>query len=765
MHKLKLGGPVVAALAAVALSGCRVQERGPLKIAERGAPAKYSIVLPDGPGLSQAYAAEELRDHVEKMTGVRLPIVTNAVPTRAVYLEDATATLGDDAFRIFAKGRDLHIAGGKRGVLYGVYEILERFGGCGWFTSWRTVIPERAAFEISETIDDTQRPAFLFRMTTAADVRHNTRQDFKTRLRFNAYGYSYGRPDKFGGESFRFVKGSRNCHTFLELVPPKKYFADHPEYFSEVNGVRRNGQTQLCLTNSDVEDIVVREVLKKFEADPTAEAVGISQDDWANYCTCPKCKAVDDEEGAHSGSLVRFLNRVAERVCARLPNVYIETLAYQYTRKPPKKTRLHPRVVPCLCSIECDFSKPLSDATVKANAAFREDLVGWSKMTDNLYLWDYTTDYRYYLHPFPNVPVLQDNVKFFRDHSVKFLFEEAAGGSLHADMESLKTYLISKFLWNPDQPMEPLVDRFINGVYGKAAPYARAYYDRYMARCKVGTKRHMGCFAFDAPELFPDDFIDWAWKNWQAAEKSVQDDPTALFAVRMAEMGPLAVKMDWWTENLPRVWVTCDPCAFKLPADEIRRTYAAFMDRYTEGCKAVPGVRLGNLKVRHDYRLRNWKTLVDMKVPEKGTDSVSIPCTLLDCWNETRADVKPDKAATDGQAFCVVNHVNSPSVYLNIENVAYDKGAKYRARIRVKVERVPNAKGEAFLAKIGTVSLVKRVEEIPNDDYQWYDLGTTELQPGKPFEFRLGRFENGGGRTAVTALWLDRLELTRADAK
>ena len=51
-----------------------------LVLAERGAPPAYTIVVPEKASPSQRYAAEELRDFTEQMTGVKLPIATDAKP-------------------------------------------------------------------------------------------------------------------------------------------------------------------------------------------------------------------------------------------------------------------------------------------------------------------------------------------------------------------------------------------------------------------------------------------------------------------------------------------------------------------------------------------------------------------------------------------------------------------------------------------------------------------------------------------------------------
>ena len=47
-------------------------------LAERGKAAAYSIVIPAKALPPLKYAAEELRDFIEKTTGVKLPIVTDA---------------------------------------------------------------------------------------------------------------------------------------------------------------------------------------------------------------------------------------------------------------------------------------------------------------------------------------------------------------------------------------------------------------------------------------------------------------------------------------------------------------------------------------------------------------------------------------------------------------------------------------------------------------------------------------------------------------
>ena len=68
------------------------------------------------------------------------------------------------------------------------------------------------------------------------------------------------------------------------------------------------------------------------------------------------------------------MNQVAEQVEKEFPNVWIETLAYQYTRKPPKMIPPRHNVVPSLCTIECDFSLPLDKSPYPQNVRFVEHI-------------------------------------------------------------------------------------------------------------------------------------------------------------------------------------------------------------------------------------------------------------------------------------------------------------------------------------------------------------------------------------------------------
>ena len=586
-----------------------------LRLAVRGESAAYTIVIPAKASPSQKYAAEELRDFTEKTTGVRLPIATDdsPLPAKAIILgqtkytddlvgrgKNAAGNLGEDGFRLVARPPHLLVVGSpKRGTLYGVYELLERFAGCRWYASWHTVAPARERIEVPATLDDVQVPAFAMREPYWYDVlRH---PEFAARLRVNNNSNN-ALDEKYGGSSFRFGGGLGSCHTFETLLPPDKYYDAHPEYFSMVKGKRLKHHSQLCLTNPDVLYIVTANVLDRIRRDPGAKFYGVSQNDWYNFCECPDCKAVDDEEESHAGTMIRFVNAIAESVEKEFPDVIIETLAYQYTRKPPKKTRLRRNVVPCLCTIECDFARPIPESPYEQNISFMEDIKVWAQQTDQLYVWDYTTDFLNYTMPFPNVYALQGNIKFLRDSNVKELFEQGAYQGRHADFAELKAWLLSKWMWNPELPVEPLLDDFFSGYYGKAAPYVRAWFEtvhRLQLMRSLSAEHPLRIFDDVPKSVIPDAVLDLAADTWKQALDAVKDDPATSYNVRMA-----AFPVDYL--RLERMRPTLDKATDAQKA-EAKRLAKSLLERLDE----AKDIRLAENNDRFGHIVWKWRTLVE----------------------------------------------------------------------------------------------------------------------------------------------------------
>ena len=177
-----------------------------------------------------------------------------------------------------------------------------------------------------------------------------------------------------------------------------------------------------------------------------------------------------EEEGSPSGPVIRFVNKVAEA----FPDKIISTLAYQYSRQAPVVTKPLANVQIMLCTIELNRAQSIE--LDPSSRQFLKDIVDWGKISNHLYLWDYTVNFSNHISPFPNLHVLQPNIQFFVKNGALEHFQQSNTDNGH-EFSELKSYLISRLLWNPDVNADSVINQFLDGYYGAAAPYIRNYID------------------------------------------------------------------------------------------------------------------------------------------------------------------------------------------------------------------------------------------------------------------------------------------------
>jgi hypothetical protein len=216
---------------------------------------------------------------------------------------------------------------------------------------------------------------------------------------------------------------------------------------------------------------MVEELRNRIKENPEAKIWSVSQNDNYYNCQCALCSKIDEDEGSPAGSLLSFVNKIARE----FPDKIISTLAYQYTRKPPKTIRPEKNVNIMLCSIEAERNKSLAEDT--SGDSFINDLAEWSQLTNNIIVWDYVVQFTNLISPFPNFHVLQPNIQSFHKYSVPMIFEQGAGKREGTELNELRTYLIAKLLWNPYLNIDSLMNDFLQGYYGKAGKYIREYID------------------------------------------------------------------------------------------------------------------------------------------------------------------------------------------------------------------------------------------------------------------------------------------------
>ena len=453
---------------------------------------------------SEVYAAERFQSLFVRASGIKLPIVkTTNRPDRHVFIGVGkamrTSAVGFDVsefgpgdLRIVVRGNSIAIAGGRpRGTLYGVYAFLENTLGVRFLTYDQTHVPKITSPHNLAPVDYFYHPPLIFRFCSYVENRSN--QEFAVKLRNNNTGSSIDA--RLGGNTgLRLIN-----HSFAAQIPSAKYGEEHPEFYCEIDGKRlakvKNDSydNQPCLTNPDVLRIVTANVLKQLADHPGMENISVSQNDNNKHCRCVKCLAIDEREGTPMGSLLTFVNAVADEVAARDPGVMVGTLSYRYSRKPPETIRPRPNVQIQLCSIEACLMHAINDPTCPKNVEFCRDMNEWGKICDNIFVWNYNVNFGGYQLPCPNLRVIEPNIRYFVANNARGIFMQAAGGTLAGEFSDLRNYMISNLLWDPTRSGEQLMNEFLDLHYGRSAKPIRRFISLVHDRAEA-SGLHQGCF-------------------------------------------------------------------------------------------------------------------------------------------------------------------------------------------------------------------------------------------------------------------------------
>jgi hypothetical protein len=744
-----------------------------ITIAQNGESAAVIAIAADAIPAERT-AARELQEHLKLATGVELPIrrvdrVDPQAPQilvgpsrRAMALagEVQWDALGHDGIVMKTSDNALILAGGRpRGTLYAVSTFLEDVVGVRWWTSIERDVPKHEMLKV-DRLDVVYVPSLRYREAYYEDVI-GKRALHAARLKLN--GHMTDIPPRLGGH-YTIIGW---CHTFYHLIPPDKYFDRHPEWFSEHDGRRTHNWGQLCLTNEAMRRELVRNALEWIRANPQAGIISVSQNDWQGPCQCSDCSEVVREEGSQAGPLIRFINGVAADIAEEYPDFLVETLAYQYTRRPPAKTKPADNVIVRLCSIECDFVNQLSGPT---NRAFGDDLRGWSKIAPKLFIWNYVTNFSNYLIPHPNMTPLAEDLRFFVEHNVIGVFEQ--GDAFNAgigDFLQLRTWMLAKLLWDPTLDQQTLRKEFLDGYYGAAGVHLGQYLDLiHEAAAKPGFR--LGTY-HDNTSFVPPEGWRRAVELFDRAERAVADDPVKLHRVRRERLLVDHVGIRHYDFNRRIADVKAKWPGRETDVAFVTSEFDQMVDRWIEAARAN-GVRNISEGARFDtyaatLRMRGIAS-VPPNLPVPGDE---LPDEAYDLQPDGFTLFRPgelsqrvtDERASNHQAVRMPGHHGEWAVQMHIKDGDPFVGeGPWRCYFVVRCE-AKQPEGIAFSFGIhdrnsgqNLVRETVNLDRAAGDDYRVYGAAVKELRPGMYFWVA-----PGGNADGVEAILVDRIYLVR----
>ncbi|OQA83171.1 MAG: hypothetical protein BWY31_02966 [Lentisphaerae bacterium ADurb.Bin242] len=549
------------------------------EFAKNGQPCCLIVAGKDANRL-ETLALEELKSHLEKMTGASFRVIpeTQAGKEPAIFLgkTDFAASNGVDFSKLDREewvirtvGKNLILAGGRpAGTFFAVRALLEK-AGCWSLAMDQEIVPHKPDLTLAG-IDERKKPVidgrniydglpWLFNVTGVPEKYYKDYWMNRLRNRLNGgHGMSNNVPNAiYRGVLFNLSDRMMNYHTFGYYVDASLY-KSHPEYFAMDKKGKRvcpkelwkgmAAQGGLCLSHPDVKKITLESLRGYIKADrekgtpedwPVVYDIS-ALDNFPHVCQCPACQAIVKEEGGETGLLLRYINSVAREIEKEYPGIVIRTFAaYSGAYDPPRRTLPAKNVIMQYCDSFSD-SDGYRSLKSKQNEAMLKLLEDWAKKA-KLVVWDYSNIGGVYFTP-PRIETVldsfQDNVRTFRDNGVVGLFFESGIDSvIPQNFYELNFFVLSHLLLDPEQDVEKLVDTFMDGYYGGAASALKQYLKTIREGVKACPEPQLTNRVARWPHVTPD-FLTDSYVRLKEAEKSTP--PDSLYRKRLhKEMLPL----------------------------------------------------------------------------------------------------------------------------------------------------------------------------------------------------------------------------------
>lgn len=461
-----------------------------------------------------------------------------------LVLDETMTEVNGQGYYLSIKENEITIkATTYQGISNGIYSFLEEYLGCMFVSKDYDYILSLPTINLSVE-KKFFSPAYMWRNVYAYEVHNQMAEDgndtdylgWKSKLRLNGTDF-----DDWGNW----------CHTFYTYISPKEYFKSNPEYFAEYGGIRKHKtgpvSGQLCLTNEEVYQVISSKLFKMMEESPDKHYWDVSQmDTWERRgkgCQCAKCKVLDEQEGSPMGSLLTFINRIADECVTRYPNNYISTLAYNYSVTPPKNIAPRDNVIIKLCLMPGDsasgYANPSSEQAKRSNKVVTD----WSRIAKHILIWDYNINFHNYLLPYPILNSLEENNKFYLENNVYGVFHQMdrdKGG----DNAELNSYIFAKLLWDKDTNVENVIAKYIKVFYGSASNEIAMYYNELNKNLMNANK---SLYLYSTPISHSLDYLsskklERYMQIFENAEERVIDDKVLLARVKKAKIGILFTK-------------------------------------------------------------------------------------------------------------------------------------------------------------------------------------------------------------------------------
>lgn len=553
----------------------------------------YKILLPENASTEIKSAANELRLFFGEATNATLSITSDYIDGEKYFSLGQTAfaekegikgdydELGLSGYRIKTVGENICIYGyTDTAVIYGVYEYLERMFNYDYYYV-DTYSLDKTSTLYLYNFDCIDVPDFEKRVSGIGYINNETSQVTKQRMRMELYQNTFINNTGFGG----------SWHNCFWAVPPALWYEQYPEWYNddfawankETGSINLN-YSQLCYSAHGYSDkldkmleVAADNAFRLFQENPNSDELSLNMLDNEHECECDACLKSAEKYGSMVAPVILFFNRLAAMLEQKFeeandPRKDVFQLSfyayYEYAEAPVQKNvdskgnvtysyasemKLNKHVTPLYANVNIELPK---SPTSETNAKHYETLDKWMQIAPNIHVWLYdihfwTTGYMVYYN---SVDQYQAHFRKFRDAGANWIMLEASSQNNPTAFVALRTYLVSKLLWNVEEDIEELTNKFFKAMYGSQSETMKKIYIQNKVLSTRNTQELNMSTNMQARDLtsnsawWPKNLLSSWYEEMTEAEAALTKygETQAAEHVKMEQQAPLYMLITMW---------------------------------------------------------------------------------------------------------------------------------------------------------------------------------------------------------------------------
>ncbi|MBN1900997.1 DUF4838 domain-containing protein [Candidatus Sumerlaeota bacterium] len=413
----------------------------------------WKIRVPVDAGDIEKFACEEICKYIHKITGTTLSYADENENDLIIYigLRKDTRFINDlpapaegfDGYSILVSNRIIAILGeNPRGVLYGVYDFLEKLG-CRWYhpnldpldpelihQKQNLDLPEGAWSEAAKIKDRIYWVSgFAFEIIPERLI---PQIDWAAKNRFNCLSWQcvFDRIESdlelmndkgiFEAMEKRGLNLHGPGHAFPYFLPASKYFKDHPEWYGYRDGNRQSRDTvfpavTFCLSNPEACEQFMKNVEMFVKKYPQIKRLDILPADGAVACECEKCR-----ESGSSDLIIALFNKLIARIERINPEITVDVVpGYGLLEKTPVKITPNDKLIGVYAHWGRNHKTSYNDADYER----RSNLLVWKSCFREFWICSYyaANSHQPFFGP-PFIHALKYDTEFYLEQGVSGAF-------------------------------------------------------------------------------------------------------------------------------------------------------------------------------------------------------------------------------------------------------------------------------------------------------------------------------------------------------